>query len=50
MYLSLSICLLLISFVELVNGAQFVNATPLSLSSPCPAAALSPAPVAVIVS
>ena len=34
--------------MQLVNGAQFLNATPLSLSSACLAAALSPAPVIVI--
>ena len=34
--------------MQLVNGAQFLNATPLSLSSACLAAASSPAPVIVI--
>ena len=34
--------------MQLVNGAQFLNATPLSLSSTCLDAALSPAPVIVI--
>ena len=34
----------------MVNGAQFLNATPLSLSSACLAAASSPAPVIVIFS
>ena len=48
MSLALSICVLLISLMQLVNGAQFLNATPLSLSSACLAAALSPAPVIVI--
>ena len=32
----------------MVNGAQFLNATPLTLSSFCLAAASSPAPVIVI--
>ena len=49
MYLALSICVLLISLMQLVNGAQFLNATPLSLSSACLAAASAPAPVIVIV-
>ena len=31
-----------------MNGAQFLNATPLSLSSACPASASSLAPVIVI--
>ena len=35
--------------MHLVNGAQFLNVTPLSLSSDCPAAALFAAPVIVIV-
>ena len=48
MSLALSICLLLISLIQLVNGGQFLNATPLSLSSARQAAALSPAPVIVI--
>ena len=47
MSLALSICALFISLMQLMNGAQFLNATPLSLSS-CLAAALSPAPVIVI--
>ena len=34
--------------MQLVNGAQYLNATTLSLSSACLAAALSPAPVIVI--
>ena len=46
--LALSICVLFISLMQLVNGAQFLNATPLSLSSACLAAALYPAPVIVI--
>ena len=34
--------------MQLVNGTQFLNATPLSLSSACLAAASGPAPVIVI--
>ena len=48
MSLALSICVLLISLMQLMNGAQVLNATPLSLSSACLAATLSPAPVIVI--
>ena len=48
MYLALSICVLLISLMQLVNGAQFFNATLLFLSSAHLAAALSPTPVIVI--
>ena len=48
MSLALSICVLFFSLMQLMNGAQFLNATPLSLSSACLAAALSPAPVIVI--
>ena len=36
--------------MQLVNGAQFLNATPLSLSSARPVASLSPARVVVIFS
>ena len=32
----------------MVNGAQFLNATSLSLSSPCLAASSAPAPAIVI--
>ena len=35
--------------MHLVNGAQFLNDTPLSLSYACLAALSSPAPVIVIV-
>ena len=49
MSLALSTCVLFISLIQLVNGAQFLNTTPLSLSSACLAAALSPAPAIVIV-
>ena len=35
--------------MHLVNGAQFLNITPLFLSSNCLAAASSPAPAIVIV-
>ena len=40
---------LFILLMRLVNGAQFLNVTPLSLSPACLAAASSPAPVIVIV-
>ena len=46
--LALSICALFISLMQLVNGAQFLNATPLPVSSACLPVALSPAPVIVI--
>ena len=36
--------------MQLVNGAQFLNATPLSPSSACLAAASAPLPLIVIVS
>ena len=49
MSLALSICVLLISLMQLIKGAQFLNATPLSLSSACLAAASSPAPAFVVV-
>ena len=42
MSLALSICVLFISLIQLINGAQFLNATPLSLSSACLAAASAP--------
>ena len=48
MFLALSTCVLLISLMQLINGAQFLNATPLSLSSACLAAASAPPPVIVI--
>ena len=48
MSLALSICLLLISLIQLINGAQFLNITPLFLSSACLAAASFPAPAIVI--
>ena len=48
MSLQLSIWVLLISLIQLVNGAQFLNATPLSLLCVCLAAASAPAPVIVI--
>ena len=50
MSLASSICALFISLMQLVNGTQFLNATPLSLSSACLAAASSPATVIVIFS
>ena len=41
MSLALSICVLLISLIQLVNGAQFLNITSLLiLSAPAPAAAV----------
>ena len=45
MSLALSTCVLFISLIQLVKGAQFLNATPLSLSSACLAAASAPAPL-----
>ena len=48
MSLALSISVLFISLMQFVNGAQFLNATPLFLLSACLAAALSPASVIVI--
>ena len=48
MSLALSICVLLVSFIQLINGAQFLHITPLSLSSACLAAASFPAPTIVI--
>ena len=48
MSLALFTCVLFILVMQLMNGAQFLNATPLSLSSACIAAALYPAPVIVI--
>ena len=48
MSLALSICVLLISLIQLINGVQFLNTTPLFLSSACLAAASSPAPAIVI--
>ena len=48
MSLALSTCVLFISLMQLIKGAQFLNATPLSLSSACLAAAPAPAPVIVI--
>ena len=44
----MSICVLLMSLMQLVNGAQFLSATPLSLSSASLAAASAPAQVIVI--
>ena len=46
----LSIYVLFISLIQLVNGAQFLNITSLSLSSACLAPALSPTPLIVILS
>ena len=47
MSLALSICVLLISLIQLINGAQFLNITPLFLSSACLAAASAPVPAIV---
>ena len=49
MSLALSVCVLFISLMQLVNGAQFLNATPLFLSSARLAASSAPVPVIVIV-
>ena len=49
MSLALSICVLLISLIQLIKGAQFLNITPLFLSSACLAAASAPALAIVIV-
>ena len=49
MSLALSTCVLLISLMQLINDAQFLNATPLSLSSACLVATSAPAPLIVIV-
>ena len=48
MSLALSACVLLISLMQLINGAQFLNGTPLSFSSAYLVAASAPAPVIVI--
>ena len=47
MSLALSTCVLLISLMQLLNRAQFLNITSLFLLSICLAFALSPAPVIV---
>ena len=44
----MSTCVLFISLMQLVKGAQFLDATPLSLSSASLAAASAPLPVIVI--
>ena len=49
MSLALSTSVLFISLMQLVKGAQFLNVTPLSLSSACLAVVSAPAPVIVIV-
>ena len=46
--LALSFSVLFISLLQLVNGAQFLVTTPLSLSYACLAAASAPAPQIVI--
>ena len=50
MSLALSTCVLLISLMQLVNGAQFLNATPLSFLCACLAATSAPLPLIVIFS
>ena len=47
--MSVIMSVLFILFMHLLNGAQFLNVTPLFLSSTRLAAASSPAPVIVIV-
>ena len=47
MPLALSISMLFISLLQLINGVQFLNITPLFISSACIAAESSPAPVIV---
>ena len=47
--LALPTCVLFISLMKLVKGAQFLNATPFSLSSAHLAAASAPLPLIVIV-
>ena len=49
MTLALSIYVLFISLMQLINGAKFLNARPLSLSSACLAAAPAPPPAIIIV-
>ena len=48
MSLALPTCVLFIWLMQLVNGAQFLNATPFSFSYYCLAAASTPLPVTVI--
>ena len=48
MSLALSACILFILFMQLVNGAQFLNATPLSHSSACLSEASAPSPAIAI--
>ena len=47
--LALSISILFISLFQLINGAQFLNITPLFLSSARFAASSSPPPVIAVV-
>ena len=47
-FLELSISVLFILHMHLVNGAKFLDVTPLFLSSACLVAASAPAPVIVI--
>ena len=49
MSLALPICVLFISLIQLIKGAQFLNDTPLSLSSACLATASAPLKLIVIV-
>ena len=48
MSLALSTCVFFVSVMQSVNGAQFLNATLLPLSSACLTAASAPAPVFLI--
>ena len=48
MSLALSTSVLFISLMQLVKGAQFLNVTPLSLSSACLAVVSAPAPVIIV--
>ena len=49
MPLALSICVLFISLIQLIKGAQFLNDTLLSVSSACLVAVSAPLPLIVIV-
>ena len=49
MSLALSICVLFISLMQLIKRAQFLNATPLSLSSAHLAASSAPLPLITVV-
>ena len=49
MSLALSICVLFISLMQLIKGAQFLNDTPLPLLSARPATSSAPLPLIVTV-